>query len=71
MPINKFQDAFHKTEDILTRRVQSFPISETSSLEWWVNDWYSGTNSWLWLFFANQTSKDTGTELKEIAFQLH
>lgn len=69
-PINKFQDAFYKIESILTVRVWSFPIPETSSLEWWVNDLYSGRNFWLWLFFANQASKDTGTGLKLIAFKL-
>jgi len=61
---DKFQDAVYKTEDILILRVRSFPVPEVSSLEWWVNGLHSGTNFWLCLFFTNQASKDTGTELK-------
>lgn len=64
MAINKFQDAFYKTEDILTLKVWSFPIPEVSSHEWCVNDLNSGKNFWPCLFFANQANKDTGAELQ-------
>lgn len=63
MAINKFQDAFYKTEDILTLKMWSFPKTEVSSLDWCMNDLNSVKHFWLCLVFANQASKDTGAEL--------